>query len=51
MRLAPAECEALVAMGPSARHVTAADVAERARALPDAVAVTGDCTVDVWRPR
>jgi 23S rRNA (guanine745-N1)-methyltransferase len=51
MRLGPADCEALVAMGPSARHLAPAEIAVRARGLPDPLAVTGDCTVDVWRPR
>jgi 23S rRNA (guanine745-N1)-methyltransferase len=51
MRLSPADCEALVAMGPSARHLPAAEIAERARALPAAVAVTAVCSVEAWRPR
>ncbi|HET7752311.1 MAG TPA: 23S rRNA methyltransferase [Anaeromyxobacteraceae bacterium] len=51
MVLTRSDCEALVAMGPSAHHLAAAAIAERAHRLPDATRVTGACCVEVWTPR
>lgn len=51
MSLGRGECAALVAMGPSAHHVGAAELAARAGGLPERVRVTGACAVETWRPR
>jgi len=40
---------ALVAMGPSARHITPEDLADRIAGLPAAVTVTIDVEVSAWR--
>jgi 23S rRNA (guanine745-N1)-methyltransferase len=45
LRLSRAGLTDLVAMGPSARHITAEDLAARVAALPDPVAVTVDVEV------
>ena len=45
LRLGHADLTDLIAMGPSARHIDADDLAARAAALPDPVAVTVDVEV------
>jgi 23S rRNA (guanine745-N1)-methyltransferase len=45
LRLGHADLTSLVAMGPSARHVSAGALADRVAALPDPVAVTVDVEV------
>lgn len=50
MSLAPADIEALVAMGPSARHATAPDLAARVRRLPNPATITLSVTIGVYRP-
>lgn len=51
MALDRSDCEALVAMGPSAFHLSPAEIAARGAALPERTAVTGACRVEVWHPR
>jgi 23S rRNA (guanine745-N1)-methyltransferase len=51
MRLPRADAVALAWMGPSARHLDAGELAARAAALPDPVAVTASVLVERWRPR
>lgn len=51
MSLSRADALALAGMGPSARHLAAADLAARAASLPEPVGVTGSCRVEDWRPR
>jgi len=53
MWLEHADIEALVGMGPSARHSQEATLAERIRALPEPLTVTASVTVSVYarRPR
>jgi 23S rRNA (guanine745-N1)-methyltransferase len=46
-----ADVAALVAMGPSARHITPQDLADRIRGLPDPVTVTADLRIRVYRRR
>jgi 23S rRNA (guanine745-N1)-methyltransferase len=46
-----ADLTALVAMGPSARHITPQTLAVRIRALPDPVTVTVDVQVRSYRRR
>ncbi|MFC7956860.1 methyltransferase domain-containing protein [Rhodococcoides kroppenstedtii] len=50
MSLAPEEVGAVVGMGPSARHVTPAELAARVTALPTPIEVTVAVTVSVYRP-
>ena len=45
LRLGHADLTDLVAMGPSARHISADDLAARVAALPDPVTVTVDVEV------
>ena len=47
--LGHADLGALVAMGPSARHITPEDMASRIAGLPAAVTVTIDVEVSAWR--
>lgn len=49
MTLARADALALAGMGPTAHHVAAGELARRAAALPDPVAVTASVRVDVFR--
>lgn len=49
MALPRADALAAAAMGPSARHVPAADLARRADLLPDPVAVTASVVLTRWR--
>jgi len=49
LRLSRADLTDLVAMGPSARHIAADDLAARVAALPDPVAVTVDVEVRSYR--
>jgi 23S rRNA (guanine745-N1)-methyltransferase len=51
MALDRADCEALVAMGPSAFHLSPAEIAARGAALSESTGVTGACRVEVWHPR
>jgi 23S rRNA (guanine745-N1)-methyltransferase len=51
LRLPRADAAALVAMGPSARHVDPALTAARLAALPEPVAATLAVRLSVWRPR
>ncbi|BDG01739.1 putative RNA methyltransferase [Anaeromyxobacter oryzae] len=51
MALGRADVVALASMGPSARHVDDATLAERAAALPDPALVTAAVTVVAWTPR
>ena len=51
LRLTPAEALALVAMGPSARHLQAHELAERLQALGDFVEVTVSVVATVGVPR
>jgi 23S rRNA (guanine745-N1)-methyltransferase len=51
MPLSHAEVSTLVAMGPSSRHVTAAQVSERLSALPEPLDVTASVRVGVYRVR
>jgi 23S rRNA (guanine745-N1)-methyltransferase len=46
-----ADLAALVAMGPSARHITSQTLAARIRALPDPATVTADLQIRVYRHR
>ena len=46
-----ADLAALVAMGPSARHITSRALAARIRALPDPATVTADLRIRVYRRR
>ena len=50
MSLGYADVEALVAMGPTSRHVTASDMRARIGALPEPVGVTAAVKVSVYRP-
>jgi 23S rRNA (guanine745-N1)-methyltransferase len=49
MRLGHADIEALVAMGPSARHTDPYALHERIAALPDPMPVTASVTISVYR--
>ena len=49
LRLGHADLTDLVAMGPSARHIAAGDLADRVAALPDPVTVTVDVEVRSYR--
>jgi 23S rRNA (guanine745-N1)-methyltransferase len=49
LRLRHSEVQALVAMGPSARHVDAPALSERIAALPEAVPVTASVRVACYR--
>jgi 23S rRNA (guanine745-N1)-methyltransferase len=49
LRLGHADLVSLVAMGPSARHVSAGDLAARVAALPEPVAVTVDVEVRAYQ--
>ena len=51
LELTHEDVAALVGMGPSARHVTPEDLAERVAALPDPMATTLSVTVSAWRAR
>ncbi|NYI94047.1 23S rRNA (guanine745-N1)-methyltransferase [Streptomonospora nanhaiensis] len=51
LRLAPDQARALVAMGPSARHLDAGGLDARLAALPDPVEVTASFALSVHRPR
>lgn len=48
--LAHADVAAVVAMGPSARHIGAEELAARIAALPESARVTLSVTVAIWRP-
>lgn len=50
MTLGPDDVAAVVGMGPSARHVTPAELAARVTALPTPIEVTVAVTVSVYRP-
>jgi 23S rRNA (guanine745-N1)-methyltransferase len=50
-KLDHADLTALVAMGPSARHIAPADLAGRVAPLPASVTVTIDVQVTAWRRR
>jgi 23S rRNA (guanine745-N1)-methyltransferase len=49
LRLDHADLAALVAMGPSARHITPQALAARVGALPDPLTVTADLQIRVYR--
>ena len=49
MRLEHPDIEALVAMGPSARHTDQATMRERIAVLPNPTTVTASVTVSVYR--
>ena len=49
MRLEHPDIEALVAMGPSARHTDPATMRERIAVLPNPATVTASVTVSVYR--
>jgi 23S rRNA (guanine745-N1)-methyltransferase len=49
MALAHADVQALMAMGPSAHHVTPEQVSERLRRIPEPVRVTGSVSVETFR--
>lgn len=51
LRLTHAETAAVVAMGPSAWHVDAAELAQRIDTLPDSVTVTASVRIASYRPR
>jgi 23S rRNA (guanine745-N1)-methyltransferase len=51
MTLGRADAHALASMGPSARHLDPAVLAERVRALPEPVRVTASVRIERWRPR
>jgi 23S rRNA (guanine745-N1)-methyltransferase len=51
MRLARADALALASMGPSARHVRPAELAQRVGALEEPVTVSAAVRVESWRPR
>jgi 23S rRNA (guanine745-N1)-methyltransferase len=51
LRLSRADAAALVGMGPSARHLDAATVADRLATVREPVHVTAAVRVTVWRPR
>jgi SAM-dependent methyltransferase len=51
LRLSHPEVAALVAMGPSARHLEAGPLAARLAVLPDPVPVTVDVTLTAYKPR
>ncbi len=51
MSLSHADIEALVGMGPSARHIQEAQLEARLRALPEPLEVTASVSVATYRPR
>lgn len=51
IQLSPGEARALVAMGPSARHRSAEQIAAGVARLGEPVALTGSVRVSIWRPR
>ncbi|RKS68013.1 23S rRNA (guanine745-N1)-methyltransferase [Motilibacter peucedani] len=51
MAVARADAATLAGMGPSARHISPTELAERVAALPEQVAVTADFALSLWRPR
>jgi 23S rRNA (guanine745-N1)-methyltransferase len=51
MALGRDDVAALASMGPSARHLAPAALAERAAALPEPASVTASVIVERWRPR
>lgn len=51
MTLSRGDVLALASMGPSARHLDAAELDARVRALPEPFAVTASVQVALWRPR
>ncbi|QBI54546.1 putative RNA methyltransferase [Streptomonospora litoralis] len=50
LSLAPGEAEALIAMGPSARHLAPGEITERVAALGGPVAATASFAVSLYRP-
>jgi 23S rRNA (guanine745-N1)-methyltransferase len=51
LRLSRADAAALVGMGPSARHLDAATVADRLSSVPEPVVATVSVRVSAWHPR
>ncbi|WP_017615807.1 putative RNA methyltransferase [Nocardiopsis salina] len=51
LQLDHADAATVVGMGPSARHMRAAELTDRVAALPDPVTVTASVRVNTYRPR
>jgi 23S rRNA (guanine745-N1)-methyltransferase len=51
MSVRRADALTLAGMGPSARHISASQLAERVAALPETSTVTAGFALSVWRPR
>ena len=50
LHVSRADAGTLAGMGPSARHISADQLATRVAALPATSAVTADFALSVWRP-
>lgn len=51
LKLDRTDAATIVGMGPSARHMSAAELADRVAALPDPVTVTASVRINTYRPR